>query len=183
MRAILRFRKTLLIIALLLLSHGEVLMQVKFMWSLCGVYMEFMWSLYGVFDEFMWSLYGVYAEFMWSLCWVYVEFMYHACTRMPGECYRIWFRSLLLCLSEWVNCLLWWFVYNDESCWCHCRGLWALAVTAMLGSMIYTLYSMLAAYDQYPVNTLTKVTAKASLPFPGVSTITTLSQDFIALLT
>ena len=39
----------------------------------------------------------------------------------------------------------------------------------MLGSMIYTLYSMLAAYDQYPVNTITKVTAKTSLPFPGVT--------------
>ena len=74
-----------------------------------------------------------------------------------------------MCLSEWVNCVPWWFIYNYESYWCHCRGLWALAVTTMLGSMIYTLYSMLAAYDQYPVNTLTKVTTKTSLPFPGVT--------------
>ena len=46
--------------------------------------------------------------------------------------------------------------------------LWATFVLGMLGAMIYTLYTMLAAYDQYPVNTVTKVTMPTSLPLPGV---------------
>ncbi|KAK7097605.1 acid-sensing ion channel 1C-like [Littorina saxatilis] len=49
------------------------------------------------------------------------------------------------------------------------RVVWALSVTGMLGAMVYTLFSMLQAYDQYPVNTLTKVTVKEELPFPGVT--------------
>ncbi|XP_076446999.1 acid-sensing ion channel 1C-like [Babylonia areolata] len=51
----------------------------------------------------------------------------------------------------------------------HWTSVWAVAVLGMLCAMIYTLYSMLSAYDQYPVNTVTKVTAKGSLPFPGIT--------------
>ncbi|KAK7474217.1 hypothetical protein BaRGS_00034566, partial [Batillaria attramentaria] len=47
--------------------------------------------------------------------------------------------------------------------------LWAVGVLCMLGAMIYTLVSMLSAYDEYPFNTVTKVMAKTSLPFPGIT--------------
>ncbi|KAL8589908.1 hypothetical protein ACOMHN_023995 [Nucella lapillus] len=49
------------------------------------------------------------------------------------------------------------------------RCVWGLAVAGMLCSMVFTLYSMLSAFDQYPVNTVTKVNFKDALPFPGVT--------------
>ena len=62
-----------------------------------------------------------------------MEFMYLAFTRMPGESYRRWFRSLLLYL-----CYVFWALINSLVCWSLLLGWTTPLVTSSCAGFSYS---------------------------------------------